>query len=346
MTIPPIRALLIAAICVVMIEAAVAMLLPRQSLDPGIYRFYPPDRVPTVGESIIFWKYYNLFNSPRGMRRDVLVIGDSSGLFGVVPEIVKNETGLSMLNLGTDGSYSIDAQTDLLEFFVGRFGAPKLVLFYMSGLGLIHGGSVQKLERIRQWVRNIQADQDAATPGSTGLTLPSLKARFYLSRKIAAGKSGVAVSGNSRLTVKRGIYPSDAEVRRALIESGGFMAEPHPVIPPQREPVTIVLADREVSMIRRLFRFAEAHGIEILMALNPVPESQDYPETVTSFTALERHLREIAHDFPRVTIEPDLLRFYPNEMTYGYAHLRGTGPVRNSHEISAMIRRWISRHAR
>lgn len=101
-------------------------------VDVAVQRFYPADRVPTVGESIVYWKYNFLLRSEKTRPYRIVAVGDSSCLMGVVPKVIEAKTGRKTLNLGIDGSYGMGLQTDMLELYMAKYAPPELVILHIS----------------------------------------------------------------------------------------------------------------------------------------------------------------------------------------------------------------------
>ena len=62
---------------------------------------------------------------------DIISIGDSSGLFGLNPEIIEKETGQTFLNLNMQGSVGYAAQKTILKKVVNSGCKPSLYVLYM-----------------------------------------------------------------------------------------------------------------------------------------------------------------------------------------------------------------------
>jgi hypothetical protein len=68
----------------------------------------------------------------KDVDSDILFIGDSSLLFGVIPQIVMSETGLSAYNLGVPFRAYFYASSLLLENYLRNNKRPRLIVLYMS----------------------------------------------------------------------------------------------------------------------------------------------------------------------------------------------------------------------
>jgi hypothetical protein len=68
----------------------------------------------------------------RGARHDVLVIGDSSALRGVIPADISRRTGLDVYNASLFAFSGIASYDLLLEHYLVNNAAPKLVVLYVT----------------------------------------------------------------------------------------------------------------------------------------------------------------------------------------------------------------------
>ena len=68
----------------------------------------------------------------HGNAADIIFIGDSSLVFGVRPDIIKNQTGLSAFNLGLPAGAVLFYPDLLLDHYLSMNRAPKLIVLYAS----------------------------------------------------------------------------------------------------------------------------------------------------------------------------------------------------------------------
>lgn len=60
---------------------------------------------------------------------DVLILGDSVALFGINPEVIERETGLSAVNLALNGRWIYYHDIWTLEYYLNKFDAPKAIIW-------------------------------------------------------------------------------------------------------------------------------------------------------------------------------------------------------------------------
>lgn len=300
-------------------------------------------QVPSLAESIVQWQVSNLYDDIGPM--DVVFFGDSSCLMGVMPRVVEEETGLRCWNFGTLGWLSTDGHADLLQLFVEKHGPPRLAVYYVTTWPLT---ATQKdietcgyFKRLREWLA-----EDANETGAGWLErLPSSKMRLWLQTTIS--RRFVHDRDRERfLNSPRGGYPSDTIVHGLLKESHGFMAEvatnkteadwqEHvrtlPDVPRPR------LAADCLPGLRRIFTLADAHGFDLIVRMNPLPEAFRSADADASFLHLEEDLQSVAASYQRVHILSPLLRYYPNRLHSTVTHLSEVGARRNSAELADLL---------
>ena len=91
---------------------------------------YKMHKRPSVEESIVQWQVYHLFDAVE--PQDVVLIGDSSCLMGVMPDVITEETGLKAWNLGTVGTLSIAGHARILEQYLKKNGPPQVVVYHVT----------------------------------------------------------------------------------------------------------------------------------------------------------------------------------------------------------------------
>lgn len=301
---------------------------------PEIHRFYPNDRVPDYGESLVQWKTHLLMNTDRPF--DVLVAGDSSANFGVDPRIIQDATGLTTINLGIDGSYTLDIPLDLADAYLAEHAPPKLMVLHISDDGVRMSRSGIALNRrdfLRKWFDELGLREHS------GFILPSRK---FWNRVNQEGRAELWGIFDLTLGIKRrgklGNVFSDQEIKIHIAETSGFIplvhGKPSAVEPRARELLfSLKTAQR---MIRRTFEMAAQRQTPVLVITNPLSEIDCISETLINYAASEEILRDISSPYTNIYIAP-LLRCYNNDWVESTAHLTPLGAQENSREIASWI---------
>ncbi len=299
--------------------------------------------IPTLEESIIQWQVHHLLTAVP--PQDVLFVGDSSCLMGVMPEVITQATGLNTWNLATVGSLSTQGQADILELYLKKHPTPrpKLVVCYLAPPTLARDRDETERQGVyngfREWLYGADAGLVAQLPLAQ---LPG----YRLRRPLYEAANQLPWNKHSTLLVHqpRGQIPSDEEVRRTLLTRRGYFSEPRrqrlPAIASDgnRLPLT---ADGLRGIVRML-ETAQAHSIDLVFMLTPAPERYRNPQHDAAYRDLAAHFMTAARPYPRVTIQSPLLRYF-DDASFGTAHhMTMSGAARNSAEIARLITAVVS----
>ena len=320
--------LLLAVAVIAIVESIVGASTPRK-FDPEQHRFYPLNRVPTRGESIIQWQVARLLENDDNI--EVFLIGDSSCHMGLRPDIVSEVTGLTSSNFGTFGYLYTEGHADLLSLGIERRGAPKVVVYHVSFYPLIT--SADQIERER-WLPKFR-NWTGASQGLLAEILPSAASRLSLrSRLYSLFPESIARLMNT----PRDTHPSDVQTRPQLAASGG--ATFHNQAPKWTGPFDWEprLHEDAIPGLRRIMKMAEESEFDLIIALNPLPELARTPRTIQAAQAFEEQIREVAAPYGRVHISDPLVRFYPSDDCMELNHLMESGARRNSLEMARSIK--------
>ncbi len=329
---------LLAAGLIVLTEVFLALHPRPARKDLVRHRLYNPAVAPDIAESIVQWQvaHATLLNE----RLDLLLLGDSACLGGLLAIELMEETGLKTWNLGTFGFTYTDGHADILELFIERNGPPRFLIYYTSYYPLARSLDTRQvrnwLGRLRNWL---------TPPEETRPTLPSLLYRRELRDIIwSLGREEIAYAG---LDVPRGRFGSDNEVRRELWERRGSLpGDPEEQLPEDRfeggiswRPAFHPDCERG---LRRIAATARKHGITVLYLFSPLPAAADN-ETVRGQVAdLESNLERVFAPYPEVSLHQPFLRFYPDDHCSDLRHLTFVGTERHTAEIAAWIREhWL-----
>jgi hypothetical protein len=292
-------------------------------------RLAPAYRAPTNGESMIYWKYRYLLTEPERWRADIVVYGDSSAMISVDQRVIEKETGRPTVNIGFDGSYSLDFNQHILEFYVRRVAQPKIAILHLSapvniGLSDIQSASTQaRTERRRsealRWTATVTNGYPAIYKAGIDFSLSGLR------RHLFGDPDAVPFQ-----------FDSDAKFAETIRDTKGFVPYPGHLqeLPPQS--FVPVLSRYNRRQLERIFAFSKANGIELYLFINPLPESLNVPETIAGFESFTEQLKAVASPYKNVRIA-DPRRFYPNEIANNGAHMVGDGPVRNAADIAGYL---------
>lgn len=299
---------------------------------------------PTLEESILHWQLYHMLTAVE--PQDIVFTGDSSCLMGIMPTEISELTRLRTWNLGTMGSLSIRGQTHILELFLNKFphSKPQLVVCYVAPPTLCRTrDEIENLgvyNQFQEWLHGF--DSDRVTHGWLS-RLPV----YRLRRPLLAAASDVVGDneGEWRLDVKRDKFPSDQDVRSALLKTRGYLVEPRR----NQLPISDNFADHRmptadsIQELTAMFELTAAQSVDLLFVMSPAPEKYRSPETDAAYRRTEQSLREAAKPFQQVTIHAPITRYFPDQYFGSPNHLTEDGATRNSKEIADVLKSRLKR---
>lgn len=292
---------------------------------------------PTLEESIIQWQVHHLMTDVP--PQDIVFVGDSSCLMGIMPDRITAATNLPAWNLGTVGSLSTQGQARILDLYLQRHAAtkPKLIVCCFATPTLQRTSEQVEqlgvLNRFREWLDGADAGAAARAPLAQ---LPGYRLRrpFYL----AATEFLNAEQPELILNTKRGQFPSDDSVRKSLLSNRGYLPEPRRQQLPPHEPFAIsLLTPDSLAGIVRIFDLANANSVPLLFVMTPLPESYRGPASERAFERLEQQLRVAAIPFPSVEIGSPLLRYLADQDFGTPNHLTEAAAPRNTDRLAELI---------
>jgi hypothetical protein len=308
------------------IECGVRLVVLPLTEDLAQERFYAPDRVPTLAESVVQWQIHHASRIEE--PQDLMVVGDSSGLMGVRPEGLMQEVGGRSWNLCTIGFVGISGQVRALRHYLARHAPPGIVVFHCSifSLTTTEDGlreTSASFERFGAWMDRLEGERS---------WLASLELRPRI-RRLASGWMAAEL-----LRQPRGPYGSDEEVRAELWRRRGALTEV--VRDPWKRSIDVegTLSPIGREAIAELFELARERRMRVLVVLAPIPDRADTPVTRATLAGLERELRELSAGGPGVETGVPFVRWYPVELCARMHHVTEQGAERNTREIARMLR--------
>ena len=320
---PP-RAFLYAALLIGLAELVVSRLPP----DPETlleHRYYPPDRVPSLDDSIVHWQVYHVLAGDDA--QDILLMGDSSCLMGLRPLRVTDATGLQAWNFGTIGLYGALGHKKLLELYFERRGVPRIVVYHVAWDPLTSARWVKgtpALGRLTAWLKILSDEQ--VQP------VPTMRYRNSLRRRLVPEEKRWKLENTPR-----GDHPSDKEVRRLLRERRGALTE---LVrkPPESDVLALDFDPEQKQALSELLALTETYDFDLVLALQPTATRFQSPKSALAAEQLGDELQSIADRFPRATLMKPLVRFYPDELCATETHLTEEGAQRNTDEVIEWLR--------
>ena len=287
--------------------------------DQGV-RFYHPGVVPTFTESVTQWQTRRVLDLPRAA--DVIFLGDSSVLMGIIPERMEREVGRDVENFGMIQTIGIDGHVDLLVRYLETHAPPEILVYYFSDgtlSQLLDEGSGQEVrDAYREWL---------GFPGGVKGLWPTARARSR-ARTLWAADWYEAT-------------PKDEGVREFIFRHQGFVRSTQERAALKEVPIGY--NEPIEPQLLRFFRVAEEHGIRLFLMHAPMADQYDRPDNRRRHAVNERLLVELAASFPAVRVVLPFARYAPTEAFVDYEHLSLRGAQINTLQVSRWLKTVLER---
>jgi len=293
--------------------------------------------VPPVEVSIVNWQINNSLTQLKGS--DILFLGDSSCLMGVVPSVIEKTTGHSCWNLGTLGYLGTKGHALILEQWLKRFGAPRLLVYHVVPHSLVASNTECStyFKPLKEWL-------SSSTEQEWYDRLPSSVARRYLFWKLQTLASNLAPA-DQNLDAARGVYPSDHKVATIMREAKGYLPEAQPAIPTDKWTLYPFKPFNQdcVEGLQDIFQLSSRYNFPVYIVMHSVPDVYEGRSTAAAYADYELHLKKAANGFARVQIAKPLLSYLPTEKCANLHHVTPAGAISHSQDLANAVRRLIDR---
>ncbi len=265
-------------------------------------RWYLEKHTPNLGYRLIQSKWKMLEDLQRPV--DWLVLGDSSGNQGVIPEIFNETLGGTAVNLCTVGDFTALGDVWMLERYLARFGPPR-------GVVLVHVYDIWW----RSATRSILAQAPLSSEELENLVPEATrglrnKVLLIVDRHVPLYSQNVTLSNLVRFPWRSG--------PRFALDAHGFMtwieALPHTVKRDYEQHLTHVRDEPLFQLSRdnrralaRIRALAEQHDFDVYIANGPLFEElydngefgryfEQVQDTLRAFAASSRRVHQVLRD--------------------------------------------------
>jgi hypothetical protein len=305
---------------------------------PRIDLFVPVTHSPNLVDTIVEGKLQAA--ARQGEPVDVLVLGDSSGLMGVDPRIIREQTTLSAYNLCTVSWLGVEGNRVLLDQFIATHGQPSIIIYHFAPSELRYDADSLKdmdyVRRVKLWVKLNESIQnpDASVQHRPELSFADqlfLPTQSYRTRVQASLQLRTAETRH--LDRDRGSRGSHRDLLKLFESQHGFLAEIDVTDWSAAPEILAGISDHHKTMFQALITETQRRNIQLILVANPVPEVARTPENERRLHELETALVELTRGQPNVRLLLPLTRYYPNGQMAIQNHVAASAVDKNTREI-------------
>ena len=258
---------------------------------------------------------------------ETLILGDSSGMMGVVPEVLDQHLDSTSINLARHAAPVALEDAWMLDTYIQKFGAPRSVVLVYSFFSLAEEFKPAALASI------------PLSPGFWNRLDPPLPMSASDQMQVVARRYLPVYYASS--TVARPLLtPWNAfrELEKVELRSNGFLASPaDPESVDQTAAAHLqdlrtgppwALSDCNRRGLQTLLANAENFGFPVYIAIGPVYQGLvGHPEFQTRFSDLRQSLADLAAGRPRaLLVTPEPISFNREEMQNDVHLTRDSAP--------------------
>jgi hypothetical protein len=295
------------------------------------------------------WRFMDRAARSEAAGCDVLFLGDSLVKHGLLPSVIRTETGLRSVNL------SAARAPALMTYFVLRraldAGARPSAIVIDTKPAVLIGGAEYNAP---YWpaalsagecleVGRIAGHAHLGIALVTARMLPSLQSRLEVRSNIVAALNGTRdpIQEINRVLWRNWSVNEGANV--ASLNSS-YRGELSPEIRERLHPDRWYVDPSNARGIERLLRLAQDRKIRVFWLLPPISSGlQEWRERSGAEGKFEEFVRSYQQRYPRVVTVLDARRVAPDPSLYVDAtHLAGRGAVVLSHAVGVVLKAALS----
>lgn len=316
---PSVRAWAMAIGAVALVETVVAVAVPAAAPIEQGARVYLAGRTPSFDESVLQWQLDRLWHMER--PAELLVVGDSSALIGLLPALLQERTGLEAESLATIAHLGVHGQADVLQTYLERHpGAPpKVVVAQFGDWSLVTSDADAQRIGMRQAVRTWLGRSDVPESHWPAYRLRARARRLVGGDWHQPGARDDAV--RDHLRAHRGQVPDPKPT-----EDWGAVERPRPG----------VHIDAAQGLFR-LARLAQDAGATLLLVHPPVPEVFDSPTARASYAESAGRLRALLDQVGHGELVEPFSPVRPTRLFSSVDHLTAEGARKHTEAVAKQI---------
>lgn len=318
----------------------------------------------TVQRSIAHHKICDLGR----VNADIIQVGDSSGLHGVMPKVVMAANpGYTYLNLGVATNVGYPGYLDIAELALRENPGAKYLILYTNVIGAVPR---KLLWQDTKLLMSERIDSEFIRPLRNLVQLPTLSARqevigkvYYLDNLLKTKREMLTANrgyqafnsiyesslGWSRETDVEGDVPND--VFKFLRKDGNpAPADEPPAVAALRAAPRVtdekffdLWTLSEKSYFDHVYdafaNLAKAHGVKLILIFNPMPTGIKHPifEHLMDWKAIEGGIERFRKRHPEVVVTG--FDFWPDEKFSVFSHVATPYAVESSERVAGILRK-------
>lgn len=321
----------------------------------------------TVQRLIADFKIENL----TSFSADIIQVGDSSGLHGVMPKVVMAENpGYGYVNLGVATNVGYKGYLDIAKLALQRNPAARYLVLYTSFIGavprpLLWNSNVLMAKRIESEFLNplrnlIQFPTLHGRSEVIGFTyyfgnkMKSKELRYTSNRGFLGFESIYKSSlGWARETDNEGDVPNDAFSFLRSRKTPEKQDDP-PAVRALREAPKVTdekyfnwLSLSEKSYFDLIYgefaNFAKKNNLTLILIFNPMPQGIKHPifKDLMDWDSIEKALQRLKANYPEVIITD--FEFWPDEKFSVFSHVATPYALESSIRVAKILNKLLPR---
>jgi hypothetical protein len=342
-------------VVIAVIEAAVFLLAKPHRADRTNFLHLDFAGGEIVQRAIVFLKMRNLATEPT----DIVQVGDSSGMHGVVPAVMQSKLGgARYLNLNVATTLGYVGYYTIAKYALENQKQPgtiKYLVVYVSAPGIPRSILWDDRKLIGF---DLQREYDSAF--HRAFQIPSLGVRQTVSRRVYYG-NGTLMQPDAPITDNEGFdyFNHIHRLSRGWVREtdlpGDLPTDLVRVVADARSPVDNVKVEsffdwrrlRRVTYMEHIYGLfndlADKHGAKLIVVFNPLPEvvRPFYTRGSKEFLILEHdritaELRRMRDVFPNAHFETEFT-YWPNERFSVFSHVASPFAEENTERLASVL---------
>lgn len=322
----------------------------------------------TVQRLIADLKIENLTKYPA----DIIQVGDSSGLHGVMPKVVMAENpGYNYVNLGVATNVGYKGYLDIAEIALQRNPAARYLVLYTSFIGAV--------PRPLLWDSNVlmakRIESEFLNPLRNLIQFPTLHARsevigytYYFGNKMKSRE--IRHTSNRGFLAFESIYQSSLGWARETDNEGdipndAFSFLRSPKTPEKQDDPPAVRALREAPKVTdekyfnwltlseqsyfdlvygEFAKFAKRNNLKLILIFNPMPQGIKHPifKDLMDWESIEKALQRLKFKHPEIILTE--FEFWPDEKFSVFSHVGTPYALESSIRVAKILNRLLPPH--